>query len=166
MPGALPQQAPALGQDGPVQAGLLCHPLAWLGESALGRAGHVLDVELLEPHQVIVAGEHGAGLLAPVLTSVRLSGLELRDLRVLGGLLLASLGCAGGASLVLADLGPLFGGELGAVEGAAVRQCGRDLDASVDADDLARTGRVDQLGDDSEGDVPLPVAEGDAERLR
>ncbi|GHD16681.1 hypothetical protein GCM10010313_45220 [Streptomyces violarus] len=70
-----------------------------------------------------------------------------------------------GAGL-LADLGTLAGGELRTVQLPPVGERGGDGHATVDADGLARAWLVDRVGDDSEGDVPLTVAVGDAERLR
>src|SRR6185437_3356917 len=73
---AADQQAPPGSHDLAVEAGLRCDVPAWLLLGALRRAGHVPDLEILDPDQVEPPGDIRRRLLAPVLADVRAAGLE------------------------------------------------------------------------------------------
>src|SRR6266700_5384963 len=73
---AADQQAPPRTQDAPVQPGLLPDVPAWALPRAPRRPGHLRDLQVLDPDQVEPAREVRAGLLRPVLTPVRLAGLQ------------------------------------------------------------------------------------------
>src|SRR5271165_2374852 len=73
------QQAPPRPQDAPVQPGLLPDVPAGTIPRAPRRAGHVTDLQALDPDHVKAARDAGAGLLRPVLTPVTLPGPQPGD---------------------------------------------------------------------------------------
>ncbi|MGW7728950.1 hypothetical protein [Streptomyces canus] len=95
----MPEQAPALGEDRPVQPGLLPDLLAGLFGRPLGGGGHVLDVELLEPHLPTLDGQltwngkkygayfvvHGAGGFADGHFGDKLSYVSAKGAKLSGG---------------------------------------------------------------------------------
>jgi len=70
------QQAPGRAEDSPVQPGLLPDIPAWRGVSTLGRAGHILDGQVLNTNYVEPARDVRARLLCPVLSGIGLTDLE------------------------------------------------------------------------------------------
>src|SRR5450631_1525564 len=76
---AADQQSPARPQDLPVEAGLLADVPAGIAGRSPGGAGHVPDLEVLDPDHVEPARDVGAGLLGPVLAPVRLAGFQPGD---------------------------------------------------------------------------------------
>src|SRR5450631_1519840 len=67
---------PTLGK---VEAGLLADVPAGIAGRSPGGAGHVPDLEVLDPDHVEPARDVGAGLLGPVLAPVRLAGFQPGD---------------------------------------------------------------------------------------
>ena len=61
---------PALCENRSIQTALLSDVLAWIINCSLGRTGHVLNLEIFQHDQVVVAYQLGCRLLDPVLAPV------------------------------------------------------------------------------------------------
>lgn len=73
------KQAPAGGEDRPVQPSLLPHVPTRLRNGATRGAHHVVDLQVLDADQVVAACDIGAGLFDPVLTPIGITGMHPRQ---------------------------------------------------------------------------------------
>src|SRR5690242_19171858 len=148
------QQAPARGQDAPVQAGFLSDISAWFGCGSFRRAGHASDVQVLDADQVEPARQVRGGLLGPVVARVRLTRFQLRDGQLDPGP--ASRAALSTCQLALEAADPALPGRSkpGRAEHLARGQRCADRYAPVDASHLAVARRGDRLGDRGEGNMP------------
>ncbi len=166
------QGAPSVGPDATVESRLGATPIREVVSRSRGvrlrlrPSGHLGEAQVFDSNDVEAPREIGAGLLDPVLAAIGAASAQL------GYRCLCSLSPAGAAATAsqsaLQVLKPkLLGHRQSRAPQQFARTQGRgDRNSAVHADDLARTGWRDRLGDDGEGDVPAtdPVA-GDAVRL-
>src|SRR5690349_2239405 len=148
------QQAPARGQDGPVQAGFLSDVPAWFGRGSLRRVRHASDIQVLDADQVEPARKVRGGLLGPVLAHVHLTCFQPCDCQLdpgpAGRAALSSCQLA----LEAADPAPPGRTKPGHAEHLARRQRHADRHAPVYASHLAVARRGHWLGDRSESNMP------------
>jgi hypothetical protein len=152
--GAPDQQAPPLRQDRLVKAAFGPDVLSRVFGRPLGGAGHVSDVQVLEPNHVEATCEVGRGLLTPVLALVRLPYPQSSDPLTLGLLRRRAFRCPGLTPLGLPQPGTLSHRQARAMQLLAGRQCRGDHHATVDADRLACTRRRESHGLHGERDMP------------
>lgn len=72
--------APALGEDRTIQPALLRDAYAGLRERSLGRAGHVLDPQVLDHDQAVAGGQLGRELVQKVIADPGLAAAKPGDL--------------------------------------------------------------------------------------
>src|ERR1019366_7154412 len=150
------QQAPARGEDAPVQPGLLAYVPAGCFGGSSSRAGHARDVKVLDPDGIEPACQVRAGLLGPVLSPVPLAGRQPGDRILDAPAAVRAAPGAGEPALQAPQAVPFRAAQPGNVEQFTGGQGGGDGHAAVDADGLAVAGRGDRSGDRREGDVPPP----------
>jgi hypothetical protein len=145
------KHAPPGSEDRTVQACLLTNVATGLRDGAPGRAGHARHVQVLNPDQVVAAGDLGRYLLHPISPRIGIAGVQPRMPRLE---LRPTVGAAlGPRQTALQPLHVSVGRSLVRVP-VGQGECHRH--APVDSDDLARGGTGNRDGDGSERDVPAP----------
>ncbi len=157
------EQAPAASSDATVEAALMCGPLAGLLHSSARRASHSAHVEGFDADRLEAPRDVRGGLLDPVLATVSLTRLQLRDRQLCPS---PPVGAARGARKpLLQHRQPprLTSGKTGCVQKFTGRQCRRHGNATVDTHHAARTRTSYRIRDVGERDKPPagPIA-GDA----
>jgi hypothetical protein len=157
---AADQQAPPGPQDLAVQASLGADAPAWIGGRPLGRACHVLDLEILDPDYVEPACEVRAGLLSPVFASVCLAGAQPRDSQPYPPAAFRAAPGAGKLPLQPPHAPPLPRRQAEGVQHFSCGQRRTDGYPTIDAHRFAVTRCRNRLRDHGGGNVPAarPVA--------
>lgn len=148
------QQAPTIDEDAAVESCLRCNVGSGLIEGSSSRAGHGLDIEVLDPDYIELPGETSARLLDPVLATVDLSDLDPRDptLQFLTAVR-SALGSSQAALQTQQALGLLRAQARGSEQLSRGKRRGH-CHPAIDADD-GPCGRSRNRGRrSSEGDVP------------
>jgi hypothetical protein len=160
------QQTPTGRENLPVQPSLLRHATPGLVDSALDTPSHFADMQLLDADHVEATCQIGAGLLAPVLANICLSGPKPSDGELgLGATVTAAFGAS---QFALQQTKPplAWSAYPWAPQHFAGGQRCTDSHSPIDADDLTDARTRDGFGYRSERDMPptSPIT-GDSERL-
>ena len=151
---ACDQLAPATSADRPVEPAFPGHSRTRLCDGAAPRAGHRLNVEVLDPDHVEPPRQVGGGFLDPVSPPIPLAGLQFRDTPFR---ILAAVGTT------VATRQPLLQhlqalrltrGKTGRVQQFAGRQRGRHRNTAVDTNYAAIARTADPVRDMGERDMP------------
>src|SRR6266516_4591490 len=148
------QNAPARGEDLPVQPRLLPHVPAGLFAGASSGAGHVLHSQVLDADHVETPSQVGGQLLGPVLASVGLAGSQPRDRRFEPGAAVAAAFGTGELALEPSESPLAADGQAWTSEQFAGRQCRADRDPPIHAHLLPGARPRDGIRDRGERDVP------------
>ncbi len=148
------QQAPSGAKDRAVQAGFLSHVVTGSGGSALGRAGHVNNAQILDADHIEAAGQVGRGLLGPILAPRGRAGIDPSNCSPRALTAIRSAPGSGKPPLQPAQPRLLVLMQTGTVKQLASRQRSRNLYAAIDADDLASARPWNGPRDGGERDMP------------
>lgn len=156
------EHAPARGEDGPVEPGLLTDVPSRLVDGAAGGSGHVADPEVFDSDEVGGACQFGGRLLDPVLPALSVPGPGPGELSFhFYPPVRPTLGTG------QAPLQPQCRSLGRGLERAPVRTRRRDRHAAVHADDRPVAGPLDGGRDRGERNVPPPrPVQRDTVRLR
>ena len=154
------EQTPTASKDATVQPALVCHPHAGPLDGAPRRSRHRSHVEGFDADRVVPLRNVSGGLFEPVLASVGLQRLQLRDREFRAS---TSVGAALGASeALLQHLQPLGlpATQARGVQQLTSRQCRRHGNTTVDTHHAPVTRSSDRIRDMGERDMPAtcPVA--------
>ncbi len=165
--------APPVGEDAPVQRGLLDHVAARIRHGSSRGASHGSNVEVLDPNHVVASRQIGRGLLHPILTSIGLAGPQPRDGRLRLVAAVRSALCSRKAALQPPQPLGLRGSQSRAMQQIPARQGSGSLYSPVHPDYLTAPGRGNRVGYGGERDVPAasrvsgdPVRHGGWHRAR
>ncbi len=150
------QHPPARGQDAPVQPSLGSDVPARVPGRSPGRAGHVLDLQVLDPDHVEPARQVRACLFRPVLAPVGLAGVQPGNRVLHPSAALRARLSASELALQPPQTLALPRGQARHVQQLTGRQGSRHRHAPVNADHLAAARRRDRIGNGGEGDMPAP----------
>ncbi len=150
------KQAPPRPQDRPVQLGLATNIPPWFSRRTFRSPRHVLNLQVLNPDQVELAGDIGAGLLSPVLAPVCLPGPHPGDRMSHPRTAVRAASRPGQLPLQTPQPLPLWRGQARHMQQLPGRQRRGYHNAAVDAYDLAGTRCRDRIGNDGKGQMPAP----------
>ena len=148
------QEAPAGGEDLPVQSGLGAHVPAGLGHRAFGRTGHMPHTQILDTDHIEPPGHFSGEFLGLVLAGIGLTGFQPGDRKLqLSTVVAATPRPSESALQAFQPPSPARGQPWAAVH-LARGECGAYPDTPVHAHHLSRSWPYDRCGDRREGDVP------------
>jgi len=152
------EQAPAVGENTPVQSGLLPNVRPGRVERSLGGPGHCPDAKVLDSYDGEPPGEIGGGLLHPVLPPVDFAGPKPGDPRLQPGPTIGSAFCPGKSPLQAEYPFGFLGPELWTAQQFAGRQGRRHRHSPVHTYNFSRSGGRRRLGDRGEREMPAARA--------
>jgi hypothetical protein len=150
------QNAPARAHDPPVDSGLLADTAARLCGSALGRPGHVSNLQILDADYIEPACKVRTRLLRPVLSAVLLARPQFRGRDLYSLAAVGPSDSLGELPLKMQQASLFRCLESGHGQQLTGRQSGGYCHPTIHADNLAGARRCDRYGDRSECDMPAP----------
>jgi hypothetical protein len=148
------EQTPSASADSMVQTALLCDSLAGLLDGATCTAGHGAHVKGLDADPIEAPRDVSAGLFDPVLASVGLPCLQLRDRQLGAGSPVGAALSAGQALLQHLQPLRLTRGKTGCVQQLPGRQCRRHSNTTVDTHHAPVTRTGDRIRGVGERNMP------------
>jgi hypothetical protein len=148
------EQTPSASADASVETALLCDTQAGLLDAAPRRTGHRTHIQGLDTDRVEPARDIRGRLFDPVLSAVRLTGLEFGDRTFRASSPVGATFGAGEALLQHRQPPGLTAAQAGRIQQFAGRQGGRNGNSTVDTHHAALTRTGDRIRDVSKRDVP------------
>jgi hypothetical protein len=150
------QPAPPGRMNGAVQSGFGSYVFSWHVSGAARGSDHVPNLQVLYADHLETASEICGGLFHPVLTSVRLAGLQPGDLRLDASPSIRSSRGAGQSSFEAEQTLCLSVAQAADAQKFASGQGRRHRDTAINADDRTVSRPFDRWRDNGECDVPAP----------
>lgn len=148
------QEAPALRQNASIESSFLANvPSGCLHASASG-PGHIRDAQILDTNNVESSSKVGRKLLCPVLPPSGFLRLQPRKCLLRSLAAIRATAGAGKPTFQVRETLPFSAGKPRTGKKFSGRECGRDLDATIDSDCASRARSWDWLRDRGKSHMP------------